>query len=206
MKRYKRYTTEEYVARAQEVHGDTYDYSSVVYTHNQNKVIITCPKHGPFPQMARAHLKGQGCNECGYERVRGWKNVARLKAKERGDKFFDGKPCNKGHTTRYVCNNSCYLDHRPVRTRSCHGRDHCLPTGVCLPLMATTAHRPMGRAASTPILRHPALCLMPTSPKQRCWAGSGAALIRTRPRPTWPLRSTRRRTRPAKQGFRGRKT
>jgi hypothetical protein len=37
-------------------------------------------------------------------------------------------------------------------------------------------------------------------------AGSGAALIRTRPRPTWPLRSTRRRTRPAKQGFRGRKT
>lgn len=108
MKLYKRYTTEEYVARAQEVHGDTYDYSSVVYTHNQNKIIITCPKHGPFPQMARAHLKGQGCNECGYERVRGWKNVARLKAKERGDKFFDGKPCNKGHTTRYVCNNSCY--------------------------------------------------------------------------------------------------
>lgn len=111
MKLFKRYTTEEYVARAQEVHGDTYDYSSVVYTHNQNKVIITCPKHGPFPQMARAHLKGQGCNECGYERVRGWKNAARVEAKERGDKFFEGTPCDRGHTTRYVANSTCVKCH-----------------------------------------------------------------------------------------------
>jgi len=111
MKRFKRYTTEEYVARAQEVHGDTYDYSSVVYTHNQKKVIIICPQHGPFLQMARAHLKGQGCRECFNDRVRGWKNVARVEAKERGDKFFEGTPCDKGHTTRYVANSTCVKCH-----------------------------------------------------------------------------------------------
>jgi hypothetical protein len=108
MKLFKRYTTGEYVSRAQEVHGDTYDYSSVVYTHNQDKIVITCRKHGEFKQQARLHLKGQGCNECGYERVRGWRDAARVEAKARGDNLFDGTPCSKGHTVRYVCNNSCY--------------------------------------------------------------------------------------------------
>jgi hypothetical protein len=108
---FKSYTTDQYIARAKEVHGNTYDYSSVVYTNNQNKVIITCPKHGPFPQMARAHLKGQGCKECGYERLRGWKDASRLEAKECGDKFFEGSPCEKGHTTRYVANSACVKCH-----------------------------------------------------------------------------------------------
>lgn len=111
MKLFKRYTTEEYVARAQEVHGDTYDYSSVVYAHNKDKIVITCRKHGEFRQQVRMHLKGQGCNECGYERVRGWKSVERVEAKNRGDKFFEGNPCEKGHTTRYVSNSACAKCH-----------------------------------------------------------------------------------------------
>jgi hypothetical protein len=104
---FKRYTTEDFVARAKEVHGDKYDYSSVVYTHNQNKVAITCPAHGIFNQQARLHLKGQGCRECFNESVCGWNDQNRIDAQTRGDTFFEGNPCSKGHTERYVCNNSC---------------------------------------------------------------------------------------------------
>ena len=104
---FKRYTTDEFVARAKKVHGDKYDYSSVEYTHNQNKVAITCPAHGIFMQMAKAHLKGQGCRKCYRESLRGWGNQNRIDAYNRGDMFFEGKPCFKGHTERYVCNNSC---------------------------------------------------------------------------------------------------
>jgi ferredoxin-like protein FixX len=111
MKLFKRYTTEEFISRAKEVHGNKYDYSSVEYTHNKNKVEIICPKHGVFMQQARMHLKKQGCKECGYERVRGWKDSSRIEAHNKGEKFFEGKPCNEGHTTRYVSNSICVKCH-----------------------------------------------------------------------------------------------
>ena len=60
-------TTEEYIHRAKEVHGDKYDYSKTVYKSNKSKVVITCKKHGDFEQVARNHLKGSGCRLCYYE-------------------------------------------------------------------------------------------------------------------------------------------
>lgn len=59
--------TEEFVRRAQVLHGDKYDYSKVVYTKAIEKVVITCPLHGDFQQRPSAHLfgNGQGCPTCG---------------------------------------------------------------------------------------------------------------------------------------------
>jgi len=104
---FKAYTTEEYILRAKEIHGEKYDYSSVVYTSNKNRVQIICSKHGIFSQVARQHLKGQGCNQCGYDGLKGWKNNSRSEALNRGDIFYEGNPCILGHTTRYVKNNAC---------------------------------------------------------------------------------------------------
>jgi hypothetical protein len=60
-------TTEEWIERAQEVHGSRYDYSNVVYTGCDNKVEIICSVHGSFWQMAISHLRGSGCIKCaGY--------------------------------------------------------------------------------------------------------------------------------------------
>jgi len=106
---FKPYTQEEYIARAVEVHGDKYDYSSITYTHNKNKIDITCKKHGVFTQQARLHLKGQGCRKCYEESQVGWKSKERMMAKQRGDKTYIGKQCSRGHSgVRYVCNNSCF--------------------------------------------------------------------------------------------------
>ena len=43
-------TTESFIKKAKEVHGDKYDYSKVEYINNREKVIIICPEHGPFKQ------------------------------------------------------------------------------------------------------------------------------------------------------------
>lgn len=102
------YTTEEYIQKAVSIHGDKYDYSSVVYTHNQDKICIICPEHGPFMQTARQHLKKQGCNLCGYERTKGWRDNRRVEAERLGQKTYTGNPCKSGHTLRYTSNNSCY--------------------------------------------------------------------------------------------------
>ena len=105
---FQNYTTEEYIQKAVSIHGDKYDYSSVVYTHNQDKICIICPEHGPFMQTARQHLKKQGCNLCGYERTKGWRDNRRVDAKRLGYKTYTGNPCKNGHTLRYTANNSCY--------------------------------------------------------------------------------------------------
>ena len=53
--------TDDIIALFREKHGDKYDYSKVNYHQMHEKVIITCPKHGDFPQTPSKHLLGRGC-------------------------------------------------------------------------------------------------------------------------------------------------
>ena len=46
------------------IHGDRYEYKKVKYTKNNEKVIITCKKHGDFKQSPNTHLRGRGCPNC----------------------------------------------------------------------------------------------------------------------------------------------
>ena len=59
-----KYTKEEFIKKAREVHGDKYDYSKVDYNGVKNKVTIICPIHGEFKQTAGSHLRGAGCSVC----------------------------------------------------------------------------------------------------------------------------------------------
>ena len=60
----KRLTTEEFIRKAKEIHGDKYDYSKVEYVDNRTKVCIICPEHGEFWQRPNNHLMGNGCQKC----------------------------------------------------------------------------------------------------------------------------------------------
>ena len=57
-------TTEEFIQKAQTVHGNRYDYSKVEYVNKKTKVCIVCSKHGEFTQSPQKHLSGQGCIKC----------------------------------------------------------------------------------------------------------------------------------------------
>lgn len=57
-------TTEEFIKRAIEIHGDKYDYSKVNYSNSQVKVCIICPEHGEFWQTPNDHIYGHGCLKC----------------------------------------------------------------------------------------------------------------------------------------------
>ena len=57
-------TTEEFIKKAREVHGDKYDYSKVEYNGIFEKVCIICPEHDEFWQSAHSHLSGNGCPQC----------------------------------------------------------------------------------------------------------------------------------------------
>lgn len=45
-------------------HGDTYDYSKVLYTRAKDKVEIICNEHGSFWQIPDNHQSGSGCPKC----------------------------------------------------------------------------------------------------------------------------------------------
>jgi hypothetical protein len=61
----KKVTTDEFIERARQVHGDRYDYSEVEYANNKTKVTIICCEHGSFQILPAKHLyRGSGCAKC----------------------------------------------------------------------------------------------------------------------------------------------
>jgi len=60
----KKLTTEEFIKKAKEVHGNKYDYRNVKYKSYKDNVAILCPKHGEFYQLPSEHLRGHGCPLC----------------------------------------------------------------------------------------------------------------------------------------------
>lgn len=52
------------------IHKGKYDYSLVEYINTETKVKIICPIHGEFEQKPKKHLKGQGCYNCGVEKIK----------------------------------------------------------------------------------------------------------------------------------------
>jgi len=61
----KRVTTEDFILKAQKVHGNKYDYRKAHYIAAKKKILIICPKHGEFFQQPNNHLTGKGCRKCG---------------------------------------------------------------------------------------------------------------------------------------------
>ena len=61
-------TTENFINKAIQIHGDKYNYSKVNYIGTEDKVCIICPEHGEFWQTPSGHLSGYGCTKCYNER------------------------------------------------------------------------------------------------------------------------------------------
>lgn len=63
----KKLTNNEFIEKAKEIHGETYDYSLVDYVNSRTNVKIVCPTHGEFNQKPNNHLTGAGCQKCYHE-------------------------------------------------------------------------------------------------------------------------------------------
>ena len=64
-------TKNEFVAKANIVHNNKYDYTKVDYNGNKHDIKIICSVHGEFAQKATKHLSGNGCPLCAKEN-KGW--------------------------------------------------------------------------------------------------------------------------------------
>lgn len=60
---------QDFINKAKSIHGDTYDYTESLYDGCFSPIKIKCKKHGYFYQSPSKHLLGQGCKDCGFEKV-----------------------------------------------------------------------------------------------------------------------------------------
>lgn len=64
------YNSEKAIGILKKVHGDTYDYSKLIYTGANEKIKIICKKHGQFNQIYAIHKLGSICPKCSRENSR----------------------------------------------------------------------------------------------------------------------------------------
>lgn len=68
-------TTEKFIEKATQIHGDKYDYSKVIYVKAKEKVIIICEVCrlengcGEFLQSPDSHLNEKGCPTCANNQI-----------------------------------------------------------------------------------------------------------------------------------------
>lgn len=61
----KTMTTDEFIKKCVQVHGEKYNYDLVLYKNSSEKVEIICPEHGSFFQTPKGHLyQRKGCKTC----------------------------------------------------------------------------------------------------------------------------------------------
>ncbi len=60
----QRLSTAEFISRSTKKHNGKYLYECSVYVSGRTELIITCPVHGNFNQLATSHLQGYGCSKC----------------------------------------------------------------------------------------------------------------------------------------------
>lgn len=107
-------TTEKFIAKAKEVHGDRYGYEKVEYVHNRKPVIVTCKIHGDFFHEPHTHLQGRNCIKCKYEHMG---DLLRLSREE----FL--RRANDVHLNKYSYDKAVYTGMNKAITITCpvHG-------------------------------------------------------------------------------------
>lgn len=73
-------TTESFINKSKQIHGNRYDYTLTEYGSNaHDKVKIICKEHGVFEMSPNSHLIGSNCPQCS-KRTTGWTRTSWMKS------------------------------------------------------------------------------------------------------------------------------
>jgi|GEM_PF-1942916 len=123
-----KFTTQFFIKKAKEIHGDKFDYSEVQYKNMKEKIKIKCPKDHIFLQTAECHLRGSGCNICWKQKenalARGKKKIIPKEEFIKRAKIVHGDKINY-NLTKYTCMTefvelTCHKGHVFTQTPSSH--------------------------------------------------------------------------------------
>jgi predicted GIY-YIG superfamily endonuclease len=78
--------TQDFIKRAQEVHGYIYDYGEFEYINSNTKGKLVCSIHGEFHQAPSNHLRGSKCPKCSIENQK--ENTFKKLCNDKGINYF----------------------------------------------------------------------------------------------------------------------
>ncbi len=98
-------TTQEFIERSKQQHGNKYDYSLVKYETISGKVKIICPDHGVFEQISESHMNGFGCAACTGNAQLTTEGFIEKAKKRHGDRYdySMSKYLNSGSKVKVIC-------------------------------------------------------------------------------------------------------
>ena len=120
-------TTEEFIKRARNKHGDKYDYSKVEYDTSLDKVEIICPKHGMFLQVPAKHLFGYNYPKCVGCHHYNTKEFIELAKARHGDRYDYSKVNYKKNKlpVEIICKEHGSFFQTPKKHKKGHGCSKC---------------------------------------------------------------------------------
>lgn len=110
----------DFFDKCRETHNNFYDYSKSVYVDAKTKILIICPIHGEFEQLANSHKRNRGCIQCGLNRQ------VKLRTGSLEQCIIDA---NKVHNNKYSYPNAVYINARTKIKIECpiHGEFEQVP-------------------------------------------------------------------------------
>jgi len=112
----------EFLKKAENIHGDKYDYSKIEFINSKKEVSIICPEHGEFQQKPNNHINlKHGCPSCG-------KRKGELSRTLNNDIFI--KKSRKIHGNKYDYTEINYTNNRDRLLIICHKHGRFLQTAM----------------------------------------------------------------------------
>lgn len=99
----RKQTSEEFIEKARQVHGDKFDYSKTHYTRTSDKITVTCPSHGDFLILPNNFLKSNhGCPKCAKESLYSTEKFLKKAREVHGDTYLYDRVGDVKHSRQYI--------------------------------------------------------------------------------------------------------
>jgi len=100
----KKLTTEEFIKKSKEKHGDKYDYNISNYINRRTKIKYICPTHGIIEQYPYIHINGISCPLCFNNGKNNIKNFIQKSNEIHNNKYNYDKVVYKTAKTKVIIN------------------------------------------------------------------------------------------------------
>lgn len=125
---------DDFIKLARKLHGSRYDYSKTRYVRLNDTIVIGCPVHGDFEQVASNHTNASilsGCPKCGDDASAEAKRMSVAEFKSRAKSKFDGRydyskvTVFKNQLTKVTVICSIHGEFKTTVGNHLHGVGHC---------------------------------------------------------------------------------
>jgi hypothetical protein len=126
---YLKVSLDTFKDRSNHKHKNKYDYSKVNYLNTSDKVIIGCPIHGDFEQIANSHMLGTGCPKCAGTAKLDTDEFKNRAKQVHGDKYDYNKSIYKNTSTKLIITCPIHGDFKQTPNSHLDGRG-CSKCGI----------------------------------------------------------------------------